>query len=75
MTKQQIIKAAKGLELDDRMDIVDELIATVTPDERREIDAAWNEEIERRIDDMESGWTKPIPAEKVFKELERKYKR
>jgi len=75
MTKRQIIEAAKGLKLDDRMDVVDELVASVTSDEQREIDKAWEEEIERRIDDLESGKVEAIPGEQVFAQLKAKYKR
>jgi putative addiction module component (TIGR02574 family) len=39
------------------------------PDE--EIEAAWAEEIKRRLEEVESGTAKLIPAEEVFAEIRR----
>jgi putative addiction module component (TIGR02574 family) len=67
MTKRQIIDAAKKLRLDDRMDVVDELLASVTPKEQREIDKAWEVEIDRRIDASDRGEIESLPGEEVLK--------
>ncbi|HUB25335.1 MAG TPA: addiction module protein [Tepidisphaeraceae bacterium] len=75
MTKRQIIEAAKGLKLDDRMDVVDELVASVTPDEQREIDKAWEEEAEARLDAFERGEIKDVPGEQALDEIEAKYRK
>ena len=60
MTKAQILEAAKELTLDERMDIVDGLLASVPPDEQREIDRAWAEVAESRLRDIESGNITPV---------------
>ena len=36
-------------------------------------DSAWDAELERRFQDMESGRVCGVPAEKVFAELRKKY--
>lgn len=42
-------------------------------DEEREIQVAWIEVAEQRIEDLRSGKAKGIPAEKVMRELREKY--
>jgi len=75
MTKQQILKAAKALDLNDRMDIADELFASVSPEEQRKIDKAWVVEVERRLDDLKSGRTKGIPADEALDQIRAKYRK
>ena len=56
----------------DRDELIRVLIASIdgepegTPEE---IAHAWDEEIERRIADLEAGRTKSIPADEVFAEI------
>jgi putative addiction module component (TIGR02574 family) len=65
---------AKALELSpsDRDELVRTLIASINgePEDKPEaIARAWDEEIERRIADLEAGKTTGIPAEQVFAEI------
>ena len=46
---------------------IDRLEDYPSPDTNEEIDAAWAAEIQRRIEDLDSGKTKPIPWEEVRK--------
>jgi putative addiction module component (TIGR02574 family) len=65
---------ARALQLapPDRDELIRILIASIdgepdgTPEE---IARAWDEEIERRIADLEAGRTKSIPADEVFAEI------
>ena len=65
---------ARALQLTapDRDELVRTLIASIdgepegTPEENAR---AWDEEIERRIADLEAGRTKSIPADEVFAEF------
>lgn len=65
---------ARALQLapPDRDELIRVLIASIdgepegTPEE---IARAWDEEIERRIADLEAGRTKSIPADEVFAEI------
>jgi putative addiction module component (TIGR02574 family) len=75
MTKAQILKAAKGLSLDDRMDVAEELFAGLGADEREEIGRAWADEIESRVDDLEKGRVKPVSADEVFEQIRKKHVR
>ena len=64
---------AKALKLSppDRDELVRTLIASIDgePEDAAAIARAWDEEIERRIADLESGKTKGVPAEQVFAEI------
>ncbi len=65
---------AKALKLSpsDRDELLRTLIASIDGepgDTPEAIARAWNEEIERRIADLEAGKTEGIPAEQVFAEI------
>jgi putative addiction module component (TIGR02574 family) len=75
MTKEQILEAAKDLDLDDRMDIADELFSSLTPAQRSKIDREWIEEIESRIEQIKSGKAKGIPADQALSQLRDKYRK
>ena len=71
-TPESIINEALALPEEERLDIVDALLASIykTSDE---IDQAWKVELERRMASVESGEATLIPAEEVFAELRRRY--
>ena len=57
----------------ERSELIHRLIVSLdgSPEESPEtIAKAWDEEIARRVADMEAGRTKWIPAEEVFKEVD-----
>lgn len=57
----------------ERSELIHRLIVSLdgAPEESPEVIAkAWDEEIARRVADMEAGRTKWIPAEEVFKEVD-----
>jgi putative addiction module component (TIGR02574 family) len=68
----EVRSAALSMKPKERAKLAEQLLASLDGPERNEIDAAWAEEIERRIDEMESGKVKGIPAEEVFKKYQRR---
>jgi len=67
-TPVELIEAeALKLTPSERADLADKLWLSVHSKE--EVDAAWEEEIARRIDDLESGRTEAIPYEQVRAQL------
>jgi len=70
---EQIEALALALPLKERGELAHRLIVSLdgepegTPEE---IAKAWDEEIARRVADMEAGRTKWIPAEEVFAEID-----
>ncbi len=63
----ELLKKALTLSAEERAQLVDALLESL--DEPREdpavVEAAWNEEIARRIADLDSGKAKTIPWEEV----------
>ena len=67
---EELSSQARTLPAADRVRLAEELLATVhEPDD--EVEAAWDEEIRIRIDDIDAGTAKLIPAEEVFAQVRR----
>lgn len=71
----QILRAALDLPPDARAMLADLLLESLEDSEKNELDAAWVEEIERRIRDIDEGRVKLIPGEEVMEGLRSRYKR
>ena len=69
-TVNDIRRAAMQLPAEEKARLAEELLSSLDTSEQIEIDAEWTEEIERRIDEVDSGKVKTIPADQVFRELE-----
>lgn len=48
-----------------KVEFIDGLLESISPS-KKEVDKAWTEEVERRIDEVESGEVKLIPLEEAF---------
>ena len=70
----ELLKKALALSTDERAQLVDSLLESL--DERHEdpaaVEAAWNDEIARRIAELESGKAKTIPWEEVRQRISAK---
>jgi putative addiction module component (TIGR02574 family) len=65
MNSEQLLKEALALKTQEKFFIVEALLKSLDkPDV--EIEAIWNEEIEKRSKALDSGKTKTIPYEKIF---------
>ncbi len=72
-TPQQIITSALQLPPEQRAAIADALLVSIpiedseygVLDSATEVDAAWSDEIERRLNDIDRGRVKTIPAEEA----------
>ncbi len=58
-----------SLPCEDRIYLVDRLLESLNAPSREEIDRIWAKEVERRIDDLDSGKVQAIPGEQVFAEI------
>jgi putative addiction module component (TIGR02574 family) len=67
----ELVEQAMGLAMEERAELADRIWESLTGPEQAEIDAAWGAEAERRITEMENGTVKGIPADEVFRSLER----
>lgn len=54
---------------DQRAELAYRLLVSIEPDSPTSADAAWNEEIERRIARFDAGESQSIPAAEVFARL------
>ncbi len=70
---KEIEEQALRLPLKERSELAHRLLVSLDgePEDSPEaIAKAWDEEIERRVADMDAGRTKWIPADEVFKEID-----
>jgi putative addiction module component (TIGR02574 family) len=66
---EELAQKARTLPPEDRARLAEELLASLHEDSDAEIETAWDEEIRRRISEIESGTAKLISAEEVFAEI------
>ena len=71
---EEILRAALDLPPDSRAMLAGQLLESLDDADQTEIDAAWSEEIERRIRDIDEGRVKLIPGEEVLAELRSRFK-
>ena len=65
---------ARLLPAEDRARLAEELLSSLQEDADPAVEAAWDTEIRRRLDEVEAGTAKLIPAAEVFAEVRRMLK-
>ena len=66
----ELLEKALALSTQDRGLLIDRLIASLDEEPAEEgVEAAWDDEIKRRVDDIRSGRVKTIPGEQVLARL------
>jgi putative addiction module component (TIGR02574 family) len=68
---KEILDAALKLDPEQREELIDELSASL---DATDLGEYWEAEIRRRIDDVDSGRVKTVPADQVFARLERRFR-
>jgi len=71
----KVCEKALSLPADARIGLVEKLLSSLNLPTQEDIDRAWAEEAERRVDQIEKGKVKLIPGEQVFARIRRKYRR
>jgi putative addiction module component (TIGR02574 family) len=71
---QKILHEALDLSPIDRAELIELILASFEFPARQEIDAAWAQETEDRIDAYERGEIGSSPANKVFKDIDQQAK-
>ena len=64
--QEHVLAAGLALPPEARAEVAEQLLQSLENGDHAEIDAEWVAEIERRIDDLDSGRMKTIPGEDVF---------
>jgi len=68
-TRENLLSEAMQLPEEDRVLLINQLLETVhTPDDP-EVEGAWQEEIARRIAEVESGRVKPLPWSEARRQI------
>lgn len=62
-----LTKQALALKPEERIELAETLLTSVDGFASPEIEAAWMEEVERRVKEIETGQAKLIPAEEVHR--------
>ena len=70
----ELIATAMQLPVSDRVALANAMLSSIEPSAdsdttQEEVDAAWDVEIARRIDDIDSGRVKTVPSSEVWKRI------
>jgi putative addiction module component (TIGR02574 family) len=72
---EELSERARALSAQDRARLVDDLLASLEEPADAGAAEAWEEEIAKRVEEIKSGKAKLIPAEEVFAETARIYRK
>lgn len=70
MSTAEIRDAAMKLSGEEKARLAEELLASLDGPEQPAVDAAWAAEAEARIDPLDVGVARAIPADEVFRRIE-----
>ncbi len=73
-TALELFTMVEALSIDEKSLLVERLLESMNPTDK-EIDDLWKIEVERRIDEVESGKVKTIPGDEVFAEIRERYRK
>ena len=74
-TLEQVVNEARELSPQDQWKLVARLIHELDPGDNLsedEIEKAWDEEISHRLEEIDSGKVKAVPAEEVFARIQKR---
>ena len=72
---EEILSAALSLSPEERAMLADHLLASLDGPNQKEIDAAWAEEAERRMREIDEGKVELIDGELVMQRLRSRFKK
>ena len=72
---EELSARAKSLPPEDRARLAEELLESLEESPESEVEAAWDQEIERRVAEIEAGTAKLIAAQDVHAEARRLLRR
>ena len=67
-----LLERVDSLPIDMKIEIVDKILESLSPTPK-DIDDLWKAEVERRIDDLESGKAKTTPGDQVFANIRERF--
>lgn len=72
---EELAAQASRLSQEDRTHLADLLFASLPDSEEAEVDMAWDEEIQKRVDAVKSGTARTVPSEDVHAQARKIYQR
>lgn len=69
MTREELEARARELPREERARLAETLISSL--DEEAEVERAWNEEIRRRLQELDAGSVETVSGEEVLAELDK----
>ena len=66
---EHLLRTALSLNPDDRAEIAASLIASLDSQKDEDVEAAWAEEVKRRIEQIDKGEVQLIPADEVLRSM------
>ena len=74
---EELSQKARALSACDRARLAEDLLASLEDgsEPAEEVEAAWEQEIQQRVEEVKSGRAKLIPAEDVYAETRRIYQK
>ncbi|OGW17139.1 MAG: hypothetical protein A3G93_09535 [Nitrospinae bacterium RIFCSPLOWO2_12_FULL_45_22] len=70
---QEVVNKALNLSPEERAELAHELILSLDDTRDKEVETAWDAEIESRVREIKSGKAKGRPAEDILAEIRAKY--
>lgn len=71
---EELAARARALSEEDRARLAEDLLASLQDEPESEVEAAWDREIERRVEQVKAGTARLIPSEDVHAEARRIYR-
>lgn len=74
---EELSAKARTLSPEDRARLAEDLLASLeqSPESSAAAEAAWEHEIQRRVEEVKAGTAKLVPAEEVYAETRRLYRK
>ncbi len=72
---EKLLRDVLSLPVDQRTVLVDKLLESLNVPIKKEIEQAWAEEAEKRVDEINSGKVQTIPGDKVFQKIRDRYQK
>lgn len=74
MTMKEIIEEVASLPAEERAMVADSILRTLNPPDA-DIDRKWAQAAQRRLAELRSGKVKPVPGEKVFARVRKRFEK
>jgi putative addiction module component (TIGR02574 family) len=68
-SSQSILDQALKLPVNERAEVAEQLIQSLDPQANSEVESAWQQEIQQRLSEIDSGVARTIPWEEVQRRL------